>query len=253
MSLTAVENKGPNKALYRTTALAGSALMWGVLGYLALTYVPKFERPAQLDGPIVDTYKVPRDIIDPPKPPPVKPDEIKQTPDLRVAETTAKPPVITVRTPNTTRANPLPSEFSAGPPPMAPATSTGDDTDGQIIAVAPPEPFLPTAAPTPIVEPIAPPVMPKLVVNPVRLSGVNPIFPTRPLERGISGQVTLSFTVTATGAVEGIDVTGEEPRGYGFARAAREAIAAWRFAPQTIDGVAVAYPARYTIAFNLED
>jgi hypothetical protein len=37
MSTTAVEVKGPNKALFRTAALAGSAIIWGSLGYLALT------------------------------------------------------------------------------------------------------------------------------------------------------------------------------------------------------------------------
>ena len=42
-------------------------------------------------------------------------------------------------------------------------------------------------------------------------------------------------------------------KGYGFSEAARKAVEAWTFQPQTIDGIAVAYPARYTISFKLED
>jgi periplasmic protein TonB len=251
MSTTAVEVRGPNKALFRTAALAGSAVIWGSLGYLALTYVPKYDRPIVQDGPTIDTYKAPK-IIDPP-PPPIIETDITKTPDIRVADSPSTPPTITVRTPNTSRPNPLAGELPAGPPPSAPATGSGEPIVSPAIPWVEPLPLVPPTIAEPIVEPIPPPLAPRLIINPVRQAGANPIFPPRAIDRGVSGEVTLSFTVSPTGKVENIDVTGERPSGYGFARAAREAIQGWTFQPQTIDGIPVAYPARYTISFKLED
>lgn len=93
----------------------------------------------------------------------------------------------------------------------------------------------------------------RLIINPVRIAGANPIFPRKALDREVNGEVTLSFTVTSQGKVSNLVVIGESPRGYGFAEAARRAVEAWTFQPQTIDGIAVAYPARYTISFTLTE
>jgi periplasmic protein TonB len=250
MSTTAVEARGPNKALFRTAALAGSALIWGSLGYLALTYVPKFEKPPADTGVTIIGVP-PRPIVVPPPPPPLDPIIIER-PWLSTPAPPNTTPTITTRDVKTDRPNPLPRDLPAGPPPSTPATA-GDEPMGQpIIAIPVPDVIVP---PTVIELPpvvIAPPV-PQLVINPVRLTGANPTFPNRPLDAGISGEVTLTFTVTPTGRVEDINVTGETPRGYGFANAAREAIRNWTFKPQTIDNVPVAYPARYTISFKLED
>jgi periplasmic protein TonB len=251
MSTTAFEVKGHNKTLFRTAAITGSAVIWGTLGYMALTYVPKFDRPK--DDPtltIVGVPPIPKPV--PPKPE-IKPPEPKN-PIVRSDEVTAKlPSVMTTRTPKSATLNPLSGQLPAGPVSDAPVT----------FAPTPPldqgreweEPVVLATAPTlpPVVAAPPAPTAPRLVVNPIRISGANPVFPTRPLERGVSGEVTLSFTVSPTGTVENIAVTGEDPRGYGFARSAREAIAGWTFQPQTIDGVPVAYPARYTISFKLED
>jgi periplasmic protein TonB len=262
MSTTAIEVKGPNKALFRSVALAGSAVIWGGLGYLALTYVPQYERPYVPEGQVVGTYTPPKPkpkIIPPPLP--IKPPEVLKQKPLEPVLTpvpTQKAPVLTTRASKSDYANPLPSDLRAGSAPTAPAIpgdptplSSGREWEEPILIAPIVEPPIAVPEPEPVVVPAVP--VAKLVVNPVRMTGANPIFPSRALERGISGQVTLSFTVSPTGQVENIEVTGEEPTGNGFARAARAAIQGWTFQPQTIDGVPVAYPARYTISFKLED
>jgi periplasmic protein TonB len=257
MSTTALEARGPNKALYRTAALAGSAIIWGSLGYLALSYVPQIQKPFERPEPppIVSAPK-PIEITLPP-PPVVKPDDTKPPPIIREQDPIATPPTITTRDVPNARPTNMPRDLPSGPPPSRPAT-TGDAEQGAIagpieIPIVLPEPEIivpPLPEPVPIP---APPPMPKLVINPVKASGANPVFPNRPLEAGISGEVTLSFTVTPSGRVDNITILSETPRRYGFAKAAEDAIATWTFQPQTIDGVPVAYPARYTISFKLED
>ena len=246
MSTTAGEVRGPNTALFRATALVGSAFIWSSLGYLALTYVPTYE--SSIDPPelILESFTPPKPIIIPP-PLPILPPTIRDTPDVRVQAPVDARPTLTTRTPNSTKKNPLSGELPAGPVASAPSVTGGGPIDTPITAWVDPPPIL--AAPIEIV----PPPAPKLVINPVRLAGTNPTFPNRALDLGVSGEVTLSFTVSPMGQVENINVTGETPTGYGFARAAREAIQNWTFQPQTIDGVPVAYPARYTISFKLED
>jgi periplasmic protein TonB len=251
MSTTAFEIRGPNKALFRSAAIMGSALIWGTVGYLALTYVPKIEKRTERpeitivstpDRPIV----IPPPVIDPPK----RPEPPVQQADSRV-DTAPTMPTITTRTPRSDRPNPLAGELPAGPAPISPAIDSGILSSGPI-TIAPEPVIIAPPVVVPIPEVIAPPV-PKLVENPVRVAGANPTYPNRALDRGIMGEVTLSFTVTPSGKVENLTVIGEAPSGYGFARAARDAIQGWTFRPQTIDGIPVAYPARYTISFKLED
>jgi periplasmic protein TonB len=251
MSATVLHVKGPNKALFRTAAFAGSAIIWGTLGYLALSYVPTLKKVIDTDGPTITVVPPTPRVIDPP---PVLPDPqpIKRATPLETPTQTPTPPTISTRIPNTRVTNPLAGELPSGPAPFAPAISGGDS--GGSIPMAPIvtlEP--PIIAVPPLPEVVPDPPMPKLVINPVKMAGANPSFPNRALEAGISGEVTLSFTVSSSGRVEGITILSEEPRRYGFARAAQEAIANWTFQPQTIDGVPVAYPARYTISFKLED
>jgi periplasmic protein TonB len=248
MSTTAVEVKGPNKALFRTAALAGSAIIWGSLGYLALTYVPKYEKPIVDVDTIIDGIRDPIVKPKPPLPEPILPDRPLVRTQDPVASTT--PPTLTTRPSSSQTTNPLAGELPAGPVAADPVIfgqveplTGGREWEEPVVLATPP------AMP----EIVESPPAPKLVINPVRLAGANPTFPNRALDRGVSGQVTLSFTVSPTGKVENIDVTGENPSGFGFARAAREAIQGWTFQPQTIDGVPVAYPARYTISFKLED
>lgn len=226
------------KMMYRTAALAGSGILWIGLGYLALTYVPTIQKLAMPEPPPIDMAPQvkPKPVI-PPKPEPDKPvkrQHVQQDPSDAAPLTQHATADVLPLSSNET----LPiGSVSNGPI----AFSGGAETLG------PPIDPLPTS-----VEPETPPA-PPLVINPVRQAGANPVFPRRALDREVSGEVTLSFTVTAQGKVANLIVIDEAPKGYGFADAARKAVEAWSFQPQTIDGVAVAYPARYTISFKLED
>lgn len=238
-----------NVALFRTGALAGSALIWGVMGYLALNYVPKLvTTPPLVDTTIVGVPDEP-DVL--PPPPIVRPEPVQslQNANPSSAPSTPQTPRLTIRQSQSTLANPLAGEFPAGEAPSEPTLAIGGGDGTLTVTIEPPAAIIAE----PVIEPAAAPPMPQLIINPVRVLGTNPTYPPRALDRDIMGEVTLAFTVSATGSVENIQVTDEQPSGYGFARAAREAIQGWRFQPQTIDGVAVAYPARYTFSFKLED
>lgn len=226
------------KMLYRTAALTGSGILWIGLGYLALTYVPTMQKLQMPEPPPIDM--APRDPpkpIIPPKPEPERPvknQQVQQNPSNNAPLTQHA----------TTEVVPL------GPVDSVPLGPVGEGPvafAGGGVSIGPVADPLPTET-----VPEAPPA-PPLVINPVRQAGANPGFPRKALDREVSGEVTLSFTVTAQGKVANLTVINEVPKGYGFAEAARKAVEAWTFQPQTIDGVAVAYPARYTISFKLED
>ncbi len=226
------------KMLYRTAALTGSGILWLGLGYLALTYVPTIQKLQLPEPPPIDMApRVPPKPIIPPKREPDKPVKNQQ-----MQQTSNDTPTVTERP--TTEVVPLGpvDSLPIGPVGDRPVAFTGGDaTLGPTVAPLPPE-----------VEVETPPA-PRLIINPVRQAGANPAFPRKALDREVSGEVTLSFTVTAQGKVANLMVVNEAPKGYGFAEAARKAVEAWTFQPQTIDGIAVAYPARYTISFKLED
>jgi protein TonB len=224
------------KMLYRTAALTGSGILWLGLGYLALTYVPTMQKLQLPEPPPIDMAPrvLPKPIIPP------KPEPDKHVRSQQIQQTSNDTPTVTERP--TTEVVPL------GPVDSLPIGPVGDmpvafSGGGATLG--------PTVDPLPT-EPETPPP-PRLIINPVRQAGANPAFPKKALDRDISGEVTLSFTVTAQGKVANLLVVNEAPKGYGFADAARKAVEAWTFQPQTIDGIAVAYPARYTISFKLED
>jgi protein TonB len=226
------------KMLYRTAALTGSGILWLGLGYLALTYVPTIQKLQMPEPPPIDMAPrvLPKPIIPPKREPdkPVKNQQVQQTSN-DTSTVTERP---------TTQVVPLGpvDSLPIGPVDDRPVAFTGGgETLVEIVAPLPTE-----------VEVETPPA-PRLIINPVRQAGANPAFPRKALDREVSGEVTLSFTVTAQGKVANLMVVNEAPKGYGFAEAARKAVEAWTFQPQTIDGIAVAYPARYTISFKLED
>ena len=226
------------KMLYRTAALMGSGILWIGLGYLALTYVPTMQKLQLPEPPPIDMARPeqPKPII-PPKPQPEQPVKNQQTQQ------------------NQDNTAPLTQHATKEVLPLGPVDSLpiGPVGEGPVAFSGGTEALGPTIDPVPTsLEPEAPPA-PPLVINPVRQAGANPAFPRKALDREVSGEVTLSFTVTAQGKVANLTVINEVPKGYGFAEAARKAVEAWTFQPQTIDGVAVAYPARYTISFKLED
>lgn len=64
---------------------------------------------------------------------------------------------------------------------------------------------------------------------------VQPTYPRRAQERGISGYVLVEFTVTETGAVEDVVVIDADPPGY-FERAAVRAAQKFKYKPKVING-----------------
>jgi periplasmic protein TonB len=240
----------------RAVMVTGSALFWGGLGYLALTQAPRFITWSPPEGPIIVAEPRVKPIV-PPKIDLPKPEPIKQVKDAIIRPPEAPPVLRTRATPTRNIAVDAPaSDIPTGNAPLAPALGTGDGIEtvepGPTLVL--PSELALTTIPEPAPELAAKePPRPPLVLNPVRITGSSPTFPTRALERGVEGEVVLAFTVAANGQVESLSIVSESPSGYGFGRAALAAFRNWQFQPQTIDGVAVAYPARYTISFKLED
>ena len=82
---------------------------------------------------------------------------------------------------------------------------------------------------------------------------VQPIYPRRAQERGISGHVLLEFTVTELGTVEDVVVIEAEPKGY-FERAAVRAARKFKYKPKVINNEAIRVPGvRNLITFEIED
>jgi protein TonB len=82
---------------------------------------------------------------------------------------------------------------------------------------------------------------------------VQPIYPRRAQERGISGYVLLEFTVTELGTVEDVVVIEAEPKGY-FERAARRAAMKFKYKPKVINNEAIRVPGvRNLITFEIQD
>ena len=82
---------------------------------------------------------------------------------------------------------------------------------------------------------------------------VQPIYPRRALQRGISGYVVLEFTVTKTGAVRDVVVVEEEPA-HMFSRAAIKAAERFKYKPRIVDGVAAdVLGVRNKIVFAIEE
>lgn len=63
------------------------------------------------------------------------------------------------------------------------------------------------------------------------LERVSPEYPTRARRRQANGSVQVAFTVRRDGSVADIEILKENPRNLSFGRAARDAIAQWRFEP----------------------
>ena len=82
---------------------------------------------------------------------------------------------------------------------------------------------------------------------------VRPDYPSRALERGIEGSVTLKFTVTEAGSVEDPVVVESDPPGI-FDRAATDAASMYKYRPKIVDGKPVRVEGvKHKIVFELED
>jgi len=78
------------------------------------------------------------------------------------------------------------------------------------------------------------------------------VYPEGPRRRGVTGWVDLQFTVTVTGTVEDITVTGAEPADV-FNDAAITAVRGWRFAPVVRAGAPVPQRAATRLRFDISN
>lgn len=125
-----------------------------------------------------------------------------------------------------------------------------------------PDTVLPTdiPGPTDIIIPGTPP--PVKVNNPsqglsplsdgamVPIVRVEPQFPRRAAERGITGWTVIEFTVTAAGTIENAVIIDAEPKGY-FETASLKAVKKFRYKPQVVNGVSIDTPNVFT-RFNFQ-
>ncbi len=126
---------------------------------------------------------------------------------------------------------------AAPPPPVQPPPQ----------AAPPPRPVQTQAPPPPPVQeqPVAPPPKPASPAGlPDVISSVQPAYPRDALRDGLSGEVTVTFTVDPDGRVSGASVVSSNPRRV-FDSAALDAIKKWRFAASSDSS-----SGRRTFAFN---
>jgi protein TonB len=123
------------------------------------------------------------------------------------------PPPPTATTPTSVR--PQPSQPT--PTPSSQTASQSRPSQSQTPGEAPASSEPPAATPKPA-----------HVGLPEVVSSVQPTYPTNALRDGISGEVTVAFTVNSDGSVSGASVVSSNPRRV-FDSAALEAIKKWRF------------------------
>jgi len=111
-------------------------------------------------------------------------------------------------------AQPQPQPNVSRPPPAA---------SPAVVAQPPPKP-----AASPVAE--QPPPKPVRAGTPEAISSPQPTYPRDALRDGVSGEVTVSFTINADGSVSGASVVASNPRRV-FDGAALDAIRKWKFEP----------------------
>ena len=81
-----------------------------------------------------------------------------------------------------------------------------------------------------------------------------PMYPRRALSRGKEGYAVIEVIITTTGGVRDPVLLEEQPKGYGFGRAALKAANKLKYNPRVIDGVPEEVPGvLYKFSFELED
>lgn len=86
----------------------------------------------------------------------------------------------------------------------------------------------------------------------IPLVRIPPRYPMQASLDGIEGWVKLSFTITETGSVKGVQIIDAKPKRI-FNRAAKRALLKWRFKPMVVNGNPVARQAVQTLEFKLQN
>ena len=189
-----------------------------------------------------------------PAPPATTSISFASLPEQPIAASTARseppPPVLPqipqIPSPLAVNAPPQTPQLRQQRPPLSQVTPSLTSPDlSQLTAL----PVAAAAAP-PSPASSAPQVAPTHDQGLIPLVRVKPIYPVFARQRGIEGQVTLSFTITAEGRVKNPEVISASPSGV-FERNALRAIRRWRFKPKHSNGQAVAQRVTQTIEFAL--
>jgi protein TonB len=87
----------------------------------------------------------------------------------------------------------------------------------------------------------------------IPLVRIEPDYPSRAMNRGIQGWVTVQYNVSPAGSVTDARVVAAQPKGY-FEDAALKAVGRWRYNPKVEGGVAVERRGlQMTFHFGMED
>lgn len=138
------------------------------------------------------------------------------------------------------------------------AAAAQAERDAALAAAAAAQKAAETAAATPATSangaktttanaPAAAPALPAVALK--RTKTVAPTFPAEAKNRGVSGWVEVSFTVTPTGAVDGVRVANSEPKEV-FDWAAVQAVEQWRFEPPLRDGKPTSQATKVKLRFD---
>jgi periplasmic protein TonB len=87
-------------------------------------------------------------------------------------------------------------------------------------------------------------------VEPKLKRNVTPDFPADAFDKGLSGVVTVAYTVDVEGRTQDVRIESSDPPGV-FDEAATSAVKRWRFEPATVDGVPTEARLRISIRFTL--
>lgn len=87
-------------------------------------------------------------------------------------------------------------------------------------------------------------------IEPKLKRNVTPDFPAEAFDKGLSGLVTVAYTVDVEGKTQDVRVESSDPPGI-FDRAATSAVRRWRYEPATVDGVPTEAQLRISIRFTL--